>query len=50
MGAFAYIKIPKEMFPSVTIMVTGSYSGASADSLNNFAVVELENQIDTISG
>ena len=53
MGFFAYIKIPKEMFPTVTldaIMVTGSYNGASADSLNNFAVVELENQIDTISG
>ncbi|MFT7003200.1 MAG: HAE1 family hydrophobic/amphiphilic exporter-1 [Sulfurimonas sp.] len=53
MGVFAYVKIPKEMFPTVTldaIMVTGNYSGASADNLNNFAVVELENQIDTISG
>jgi len=53
LGIFAYNKIPKEMFPNVTldaVMVKGSYSGASADSLNNFAVVELENQIDTISG
>ncbi|TLP35865.1 efflux RND transporter permease subunit [Arcobacter arenosus] len=53
MGIFGYYKIPKEMFPTVTlesIQVNGSYSGASASSLNNFAVVELENQIDTISG
>ena len=53
MGIFSYIKIPKEMFPTVTldsIQVSGSYSGASADNLNNFAVIEIENQIDTISG
>lgn len=53
MGIFAYIKIAKEMFPTVTldsVQVSGSYSGASADSLNNFAVIEIENQIDTISG
>lgn len=53
MGIFAYIKIPKEMFPIIqldTINITGSYAGASASSLNNFAVKELENKIDTISG
>lgn len=53
LGVFAYIKIPKEMFPSSTldaVMVTGSYSGASADSLNNFAVVEIENELDSIVG
>ncbi len=53
MGIFAYIHIPKEMFPTVSldsIKVTGKYNGASADNLNNFAVVEIENQIDTISG
>ena len=53
MGIFAYIKIPKEMFPTVTldsIRVSGGYSGASAENLNNFAVIEIENQIDTISG
>jgi len=53
MGIFAYINIPKEMFPNSTvdsIMVRGNYSGASANSLNNFAVVEIENQIDSISG
>lgn len=53
MGVFSYIKIPKEMFPTVTlesIQVSGSYAGASADSLNNFAVTEIENQIDSIAG
>ena len=53
MGIFSYVKIPKEMFPTVSlesIQVSGSYSGASADNLNNFAVIEIENQIDTISG
>ncbi len=53
MGIFAYVKIPKEMFPTVTldsIEISGSYSGASADNLNNFAVIEIENQLDTISG
>lgn len=53
MGVFAYIKIPKEMFPTVTlesIAVSGSYAGASADSLNNFALTEIENQIDAIAG
>ena len=53
MGIFSYIHIPKEMFPNVTldsVEISGNYSGASADNLNNFAVVEIENQIDTISG
>jgi len=53
MGIFSYVKIPKEMFPTVSldsIVVSGSYSGASADNLNNFAVIELENQIDSVSG
>ena len=48
MGVFSYIKIPKEMFPTVTldsIQVSGSYSGASADNLNNFAVKEIEGEI-----
>lgn len=53
MGIFSYTNIPKEMFPTVTldsIKVSGKYTGASADNLNNFAVIEIENQIDTISG
>ncbi|BFU78090.1 efflux RND transporter permease subunit [Arcobacter sp. 15-2] len=53
MGIFAYNNIPKQMFPSVTldsISISGSYSGASADNLNSFAVTEIENEIDGISG
>ncbi len=53
LGIFAYLKIPKEVFPSVeleSIRISGSYSGASADNMNNFAVTEIENQIDSISG
>ena len=53
MGIFAYRSIPKEMFPTVTlesIQITGSYQGASASSLNNFAVTEIENELDSISG
>jgi len=53
LGVFAYINIPKEMFPNSAvdaIRVSGSYNGASANSLNNFAVVEIENQIDSVSG
>jgi len=53
LGVIAFIKIPKEMFPDATldsIQVSGSYSGASASSLNNFAVVELEDQISSVSG
>ncbi|RXJ98824.1 multidrug transporter AcrB [Arcobacter sp. CECT 8986] len=53
MGIFSYYKIPKEMFPSValdSVRVTGGYTGASAESLDNFAVTEIENGIDSISG
>lgn len=53
MGVFAYINIPKEIFPPTSlnkIEVDGSYAGASANSLNNFAVTEIENQINSISG
>jgi len=53
MGILAYIKIPKEMFPSTAldaVIINGSYSGASADSLNNFAVIEIESQLDSIVG
>jgi hydrophobic/amphiphilic exporter-1 (mainly G- bacteria), HAE1 family len=53
LGIFSYFKIPKEIFPSTElemIEVEGSYSGASADNLNNFAVTEIENEINSISG
>lgn len=53
MGIFAFIKIPKEIFPTVeleALRVSGYYTGASAQNLNNFAVSELENQIESIAG
>jgi multidrug efflux pump subunit AcrB len=53
LGIFSYFKIPKEIFPSTElemIEVEGSYSGASDDNLNNFAVTEIENEINSISG
>lgn len=53
LGIFSYTKIPKEIFPSTElemIEIEGSYSGASADNLNNFAVSEIENEINSISG
>ncbi|MEJ5168675.1 MAG: efflux RND transporter permease subunit, partial [Arcobacteraceae bacterium] len=52
MGIFSYFQIPKELFPNVkldTILVKGEYQGASSDSLNNFAVTEIENQLKTVS-
>ncbi|RXK13243.1 multidrug transporter AcrB [Halarcobacter mediterraneus] len=53
MGIFSFIKIPKEIFPSTqleALRVTGYYNGASAQNLNNFAVSEIENQIESIAG
>ncbi|WP_228285261.1 hypothetical protein [Aliarcobacter butzleri] len=45
LGIFSYINIPKEVFPTTQLEkldIEGSYSGASAESLNNFAVSEIE--------
>lgn len=53
MGIFSYSNIPKQMFPSVTlnyVTISGSYSGASADNLNNFAVTEIESELESVSG
>ncbi|RBQ29707.1 efflux RND transporter permease subunit [Aliarcobacter vitoriensis] len=53
LGIFAYINIPKEVFPTTQLEVLdieGSYTGASAESLNNFAVSEIENQLNSIAG
>lgn len=53
LGIFSYINIPKEVFPTTQLEkldIEGSYSGASAESLNNFAVSEIENQLNSISG
>jgi hydrophobic/amphiphilic exporter-1 (mainly G- bacteria), HAE1 family len=53
LGIFSYFKIPKEVFPTVQLEmldIEGSYTGASAENLNNFAVSEIENQLNSISG
>lgn len=53
MGIFAYNTIAKERFPSSDldeIKVSGSYLGASANSLNSFAVTNIESELENISG
>ncbi len=52
-GVVAYIKMPKEIFPSFEldmVVVSGSYSGASVDTLNKIIVQELENDLKSITG
>jgi len=53
MGIGSYQKMTKELFPIIDldmISIRGSYAGASADSLNNFAVTEIENKLEGING
>lgn len=53
LGIFSFITIPKERFASSeldVISIKGGYSGASASSLNNFAVVQIENSLKNITG
>ena len=53
MGVNAYVKIPKELFPLVTldqISITGSYAGTSADNLDKMAVRDIEDALGTIDG
>ncbi|MDD2789974.1 MAG: efflux RND transporter permease subunit [Sulfurimonas sp.] len=53
LGVNAYINIPKEMFPDVEldkVVVSGSYSGASATNMDKMAVRDLEDAIANING
>jgi len=53
MGVNAYIKIPKELFPLVTldqIGITGGYAGTSADNLDKMAVRDIEDALGSIDG
>jgi len=53
MGVNAYVKIPKELFPLVTldqIMITGAYAGTSADNLDKMAVRDIEDALASIDG
>ncbi len=52
-GVYAYIKIPKELFPDMAldkIIVSGAYSGASANNLDKMAVRDIEDDISAVSG
>lgn len=53
MGINAYITIPKELFPLITmdrITISGSYAGSSADTLDKMAVREIEDSLSSING
>jgi len=52
-GVYSYIKIPKEIFPSFDldmVSISGSYSGASLDVMDQMAVKPLEDEIANIDG
>jgi len=53
MGINAYISIPKELFPLVTldqVSITGGYAGTSADNLDKMAVRDIEDALGSIDG
>lgn len=52
LSVFAYINIPKEIFPPVQmdkISITGAYAGASADVLDKMVVSTIEDDLNNIS-
>ena len=52
-GINAYITIPKELFPLITmdrIVISGSYAGTSADTLDKMAVRDIEDALSSING
>jgi hydrophobic/amphiphilic exporter-1 (mainly G- bacteria), HAE1 family len=52
LSVFAYINIPKEIFPPVQmdkINITGGYAGASADVLDKMVVKNIEDELKNIS-
>jgi multidrug efflux pump subunit AcrB len=52
-GVYAYIKTPKEIFPSFEldmVSVSGHYAGASIDILDKMAVKDIEEQIRSVDG
>ncbi len=53
MGFFAYKNIPKEIFPPSnldSISITGSYVGASPDTLDKMAVKPIEDDVVNLNG
>ncbi|WP_345971085.1 efflux RND transporter permease subunit [Sulfurimonas sp. HSL1-6] len=52
LSVFAYLNIPKEIFPPVQmdkITITGGYAGASADVLDKMVVTTIEDELGNIS-
>ncbi len=52
LSVFAYLKIPKEIFPISTldaINITGTYAGASSDILDRMAVSKIEDELANLS-
>lgn len=53
MGVNAYVSIPKELFPLITldkITVSGGYAGTSADNLDKMAVRDIEDALGSLDG
>ena len=53
LGFISYQTIPKDVFPTIQIdiiNVSGSYTGASIDTLNNMIVADLEKEFKTLTG
>ena len=53
LGVISYQTIPKDVFPAIKIdkiSVSGSYSGASIDTLNKMAVTKLEKDMKSLNG
>ena len=51
LAVFAYNKIPKEIFPPATldsVVINGSYVGASSDLLDKMAVEDLEDELSSL--
>jgi len=52
LGSFAYVNIPKEIFPPTNldaIAISGSYAGASPDILDKMAVSTIEDELKNLS-
>ncbi|WP_281950956.1 efflux RND transporter permease subunit [Nitrosophilus kaiyonis] len=52
LSIFAYINVPKEIFPPVSlnkILITGSYPGASAENLDQMVVKNLEDSLKNVN-
>ncbi|CAA6800796.1 MAG: RND multidrug efflux transporter; Acriflavin resistance protein [uncultured Campylobacterales bacterium] len=53
LSIFAYMSIPKEIFPPISlekISIIGSYPGSSVNAMNNMAVSVIEEEIESING